>query len=384
MARAILDERLNLPFDQYQRYRMVADVVERLREGPEPLQILDVSGDHSVLERFLPGERITVIELSEAEGPFGFAEGAASGLPFEDAAFDYVVSVDVHEHISPSARHRYLAELWRAAKKGVLLGGPFDSSVVREAERVADAFYRSIHLEQSAGLREHARNGLPRLDDTRGFFEAHDGTVSVLPNGHISYWLAMTCLELYSSAREDRQGELYERLTAYYNEFMYKVNNVEPSYRHLLISLKEPLHLDLGDLALPDSVAERASQSSAFFGGLSVVLALAAEIESSNARRHDYERRVARTEGALARKEAQVEDLSRRVAGLVHAVNSRQVHVTNLSKVNADLKVQRDRLEQQLAGVKQQLAGITNSRAWRFVTTVHALVLRARRLFGSS
>jgi len=41
----VLGKQLNLPFDQYQRYRIVADVIERLREGSELLQILDIGED---------------------------------------------------------------------------------------------------------------------------------------------------------------------------------------------------------------------------------------------------------------------------------------------------------------------------------------------------
>jgi O-antigen biosynthesis protein len=110
-------------------------------------------------------------------------KGDATALPFEDEAFDFVVSVDVYEHIQAEARDRYLSELRRTARRGALLAVPFDSEVVRDAERLANEFHRAVHLEENVWLREHAENGLPSLEDAKRFFEGHDDAVSVLPNG---------------------------------------------------------------------------------------------------------------------------------------------------------------------------------------------------------
>ena len=38
-----MNDVLALPFDQYQRYRIVADLLSQLREGAKPLSILDVA-----------------------------------------------------------------------------------------------------------------------------------------------------------------------------------------------------------------------------------------------------------------------------------------------------------------------------------------------------
>lgn len=51
------DARLRLPFDQYQRYRIVVDAVEVLRREAGPLRILDVGGGEGAILRFLSGDR---------------------------------------------------------------------------------------------------------------------------------------------------------------------------------------------------------------------------------------------------------------------------------------------------------------------------------------
>ena len=130
-------EQLNLPFDQYQRYRIIADVLGRLRTGSEPLRILDVGGGQAIILKFLPEDKVTVLDQSEPrEEVPDFVKGDATALPFEDGSFDYVVSVDTYEHIPPEARETYLSELRRTARRGVLLAAPFDSAAVRDAESI--------------------------------------------------------------------------------------------------------------------------------------------------------------------------------------------------------------------------------------------------------
>ena len=56
-------EVLRLPFDQYQRYRLVADVLEDLRAGSERLTVLDVGGRTALLRKFLTADDITLVVL---------------------------------------------------------------------------------------------------------------------------------------------------------------------------------------------------------------------------------------------------------------------------------------------------------------------------------
>lgn len=370
-----LDRQLSLPFDQYQRYRIVTDVLGRLREGP--LRILDVGGGEGIILNFLPEDEVTILDQFDAEAVPGFVKGDATALPFENDAFDYVVSVDVYEHIAPEARDAYLSELRRTARKGVLLAAPFDSAVVRNAERLANEFNRAVHLSYNVWLQEHVENGLPALSDAERFFEARGDDVSVLPNGYIPHWLAMICLTFYKPKLGGELGEVFDRVNSFYNEFMYELDNAEPCYRRLLVSLKEPANANLNGLASPERDPEHASRSLTLFGALSAVLPLAADANRTGALLNRFERHLARKEGALARKEAQVDDLSRRLAERVSVGTARQGTAdlqssTNIEKQNAVLKRQRDE-------ARRRLAGITASRSWRLLNMLHRAALRARR-----
>jgi len=83
-----------LPFDQYQRYRLVADLVERLAEASdEPLRVLDVGGRTALLREFLPNVRVELVDM-EASEVEGLVLGDGSALPFATESFDVVCAFD--------------------------------------------------------------------------------------------------------------------------------------------------------------------------------------------------------------------------------------------------------------------------------------------------
>jgi O-antigen biosynthesis protein len=397
----VLQKQLDLPFDQYQKYRMVADVVERLREDAGPLRILDAGGEQDILRDFLPEDRVTVLDPRAAE------EGAAA-FPYEEQAFDYAVSLDVFGRIEPGARDEHLLELRRVSQRGVLLAAPFDSDVVRGAERVAHEFRRALHRADDVGSLQYAGNGLPKLEEAQRFFEEREDTVFVLPNGYVPHWLAMTCLASYGSKLDgDLDGDLdgiLEHLNAFYYESIFKLDNAEPSYRHVLVSLKEPAQADLSDMASSVRYPEqRAPTSAALFGTLSAMLPLTTEVRQLNARLAQRERQLAQKEGALARRELQIDDLSRRLAEHIYTKNTlvqteervRQLlqSVQDLSRSQntlerknaalarreANLERRKDELEHRKDELQQQLARTTNSRGWRLLTAVSRLRSRISR-----
>ena len=344
-----LRERSGLPFDRHQPYGAISGVLERLREGSGPLGILDVSGGESPLQDFLPEDRVAVAEGADA-------------LPFEEGAFDYVVGVDVYGRVEPGARDGYLAGLRRVAGKGVLLAEPFDSAVVRDAERIADGVRRSLGVEGIG----RAGDGLPALDTLRRSFEKDGDTVFVLPNGYVPHWLAMTSLYLHGAARGDASDGLFHRVNAFYNEHVRGLDDVEPSYRHLVVSLKGTAGVDLEGLAGRAPEAGRAAGELDLAGALFATLPLTVEVERLKAR-------LADKEGELARKEVQVDDLFGRLAGLVSAENAHRVHHNNLRRINEALTQQRD-------GLQRQIDRITGSRTWRLLTLLRRI---RQRISGS-
>lgn len=408
-AARLREERLSLPFDKYQRYRVVADALAELREDGETLRVLDVGCGEGIILRFLPGDDVTVLNQTEVEEVSDFVRGDATALPFEDDDFDYVVSVDTYEHIAAERRGAHLSELRRTARKGVLLAATFDSEAVRGAEKAANEFHRAIHGAANVWLSEHTENGLPDLDEARGFFEGWGDEVAIVPNGYLPHWLAMICLTFQRARLEDGLAGALDAVNAFYNESLYPHDNAEPCYRYLLLCLKDsksrdgatPFNLD--GLISTKPGTGHPSSGLALFGALPVALPMAAEVERLN-------RHLTQTTGTLARKEAQVTDLSRRIAELVGAENARQARMEKrlneaqrlneglkksnemLKKANEKLKEANEKLKEASEnsdkiseGLRRQIADIQGSRTWRLLSswrTLGNLLGRGRRGSG--
>ncbi|MDE0916614.1 MAG: class I SAM-dependent methyltransferase, partial [Planctomycetota bacterium] len=117
---------LELPFDQYQRYRLVADILNEVRPKGRTLSILDVGGRTALLRQFLPSDDVTAVDLEMSDEP-GLVLGDGSRLPFQDGSFDVVAGFDTLEHVPPARRTAFVDECARVASRWVVLIGPYAS-----------------------------------------------------------------------------------------------------------------------------------------------------------------------------------------------------------------------------------------------------------------
>jgi ubiquinone/menaquinone biosynthesis C-methylase UbiE/FtsZ-binding cell division protein ZapB len=359
----LIEQQFHLPFDQYQRYKLVTDALEKLRRNDGALKVLDVGGAEGTILKFLDRDRVSILDQTAAEGVPGFVQGDATALPFEDGAFDYVTSVDTFEHIAPQTREKYLSELRRVAGKGVLLAGPFAGGGVQEAEALASEFFRSLYGGNHKWLEEHEEHGLPQLDETRTFYEKLGDSITVLPNGYLLNWLVMICLFFHGMKLKGELHQLSQRANHFYNRFLYEYDNAEPCYRYLVVALKESAPVELGDLTSPPADPDRASLTSALVGSFTSTLPLVSEL------------RTARVQSA--QKDAQILDLSRRLANHVARTNAQHA-LQQEAQDNAQLALQQEnqRLKHQRNQLRDRLEAITNSRTWRIV----GLLGKLRRL----
>ena len=92
-----MNDVLDLPFDQYQRYRLVMDLLDEVRGDARTLRILDVGGRTALLRSFLPDDEVVLVDVEASDEP-GLVLGDGSALPFADGAFDAVLAFDTLEH----------------------------------------------------------------------------------------------------------------------------------------------------------------------------------------------------------------------------------------------------------------------------------------------
>ena len=73
---------------------------------------------------------------------------------------------EVLEHLPKSYRRRFVDDLMRVTRRGVIFSCPLQSPLVEEAEQVVNDAYQLRHGQPHPFLREHKEFGLPseRMD----------------------------------------------------------------------------------------------------------------------------------------------------------------------------------------------------------------------------
>ena len=307
MSRKGAEEVERLPFDQYQRYRLVSDLLAELDGGGRELEVLDVGGRTALLRRFLPNRRIMLVDL-EPSGESGLVLGDGAALPFRDGAFDMVAAFDTLEHVPLSSRERFVAECARVARRWVVLAGPYDAPAVAEAERLLQRFLKDKLASEHRYLEEHRAHGLPERAAVEAQLEKLDARVKSFGHANLERWLALMCMSLYMDD-DPALRPLAGAFHAFYNRSLYATDHAEPVYRHAVVAA-------FGGAKLPEG-RWLAAPAAAPRGALAQVTGLSAELVA-----FDRERAAWRSERDALRKVAA--DLEEDVEG--HRAALREAH----------------------------------------------------------
>jgi len=222
-----------LPFDQYQRYRLVSDLLGTLR-GKKKLEVLDVGGRTALLRGFLPEDHVTLVDL-EASEEKDLVLGDGAKLPFRDKSFDVVAAFDTLEHVPPRLRAAFVAECARVSRGYVVLAGPYDSERVAEAEKILQKFLKEKLGVEHRYLEEHRHNGLPSREKTEQQLEKLGAAVSSFGHANLERWLAMMCLSMYLD-QDPALRPLALRIHEFYNRALYASDHAGPVYRHVVVA----------------------------------------------------------------------------------------------------------------------------------------------------
>jgi hypothetical protein len=258
------DRRLNLPFDQYQRYRDVKEVVECIRGHSESLRLLDVGGGEAQYlpaPNFFPRDFVVVADLHPLGLPH-YIRADGTCLPFKNDAFDIAFSCDTLEHIPPERRKQFVSELFRVSRSFVILVAPFRSPIAELAEDFVQQVYTSECREPNKALLEHKENGLPELVETEAIVRSLSTSHLRFPSGNIHNWVIMNCIAFtFGSLSVD----LYRAANQIYNRYFYWNDHYLPAYRNCFVAAKTTqAHLQFDRLKklLGEWIAPRKNNSS--------------------------------------------------------------------------------------------------------------------------
>jgi len=237
-------DKLELPFDQYQRYKMVEELVGWIRDARR-LSILDIGGHPGFIADFLPEDDTFILDtlpfqrpvLSLVEGP-NYVRGDGAKPPFEDDSFDLVVSIDTLEHIPSDQRPGFLEEQLRISRDYVLLAAPFEDENISLAEQIVNEFFIKKIGHPNDSLEEHFANGLPSLSETLSFFDGNGVQQLEIPNGYLYNWLVMM-MALPAAQALPNSEELVAMINRFYNQNLYVSDNRPPCYRTVILASKQ-------------------------------------------------------------------------------------------------------------------------------------------------
>jgi len=346
----------SLPFDLYQRHKLVQEAVERIRGERRRLAILDVGGAPGHLKAFLPRDHVVVADREGVQGQ-GAVLADALALPFSDGSFDAVVSLDALEHVPPRRRAAFVKEMGRVTRDALLLTAPFDAPRVAEAESILDGFLRHRLKLDHRFLGEHLANGLPDREATARILARAVGPVVAVPNGCLDRWLLMMGLSFYLDA-DPNLADLKRQVSAFYNRNYYRSDNAEPAYRHLLAARRAPaapldtagLHAAVGEADRPDFTAMAALMEATGIDLLKEAYQSIATLQEQMGNKNvhaanlvaerDHRQRVIETlQAEIGRRQERIESLKQEVEAASEALRERG---RRLLEVNHELQ-ERDR-----------------------------------------
>ncbi|KKN39871.1 hypothetical protein LCGC14_0739030 [marine sediment metagenome] len=227
---------IELPFDQYQRYRDVQEIADLARDK-KPLKVLDVGGHPGIIKEFLTKDDATIVDILPCDTP-NYIQTDGSNLPFEDDSFDFVCSLDALEHVPPGNREKFLNEMMRVSKNYVVLICPFHNENIKLAEEITYEFYNKTFNAPLTVLGEHLQHGLPELDEIKKIFEKKGMKPSIIPSGYLFNWLPLQIAKIYIQSLPDAQ-QLNAMIDKFYNTNYYELDHKEPSYRKVLVASKQ-------------------------------------------------------------------------------------------------------------------------------------------------
>ncbi len=244
-------------FDTQQRLDLIRTCLEwGVPSGPSGTpRVLDVGGHPGLLAAILQERGFAATTLdTPAFGNGAYICGTGHALPFPDRTFHAVVASDVLEHIPADQRDAFLTELTRATAGWVLVGGPFHSPPVVQAETEIRTLWTRVSGQPNPWLEEHHACGLPDLAKTRQTLQGLGFASLVIPNGSLVSWFLIQALETLLNVLPNAFDQA-AALSDLYLRHWGANDHQPPVYRHLILAHRDRAEVEKrATVPFPDPV----------------------------------------------------------------------------------------------------------------------------------
>jgi len=193
------DRLQELAVDFYQRYILLERIEKLFRPREGGYRVLDVGGHTAA---FWPGfpsmagalivdASVTVVDVLPQAELRNYVRASGMRLPFRDASFDLVCSLDTMEHVPADARLDLISELLRVTRDGLYVAFPFDSASNRWAEKIITGYAEGGLKDPIPALLEHRQFGLPDRERVKSALARESHAVVEFEQGNTDIWLLM-------------------------------------------------------------------------------------------------------------------------------------------------------------------------------------------------
>jgi O-antigen biosynthesis protein len=327
-----------MPFDQFQRYKLVSEIINKYRTGERKFKVLDVgAGFEETLKKFLPLDEISCLDIqypAEYSHKENFITGDILRMEFKEK-YDFVVAVDIYEHIIPSERKKFIDIIIPLSEIATIIAAPFDQDDVKKSEAQANEVYRSSHGCDHIWLKEHQENGLPSLPDTLNLIKKQNFNTVTLPNGYLPRWFEMISVYLLTEGKPEFQP-LMQSLNEFYNLYYYTYDNRNPAYRQAVVILKGESIPDLSDLIARDFDIDELTSRDLVLKSLMENIKKSYQIHTDEQRRNieittAQDKKVTALERVSSEKDSQINLLSAKVQTLNQETSEKDSQINLLS-----------------------------------------------------
>lgn len=175
----------DLSVDEAFRYLAVIDKIKQCKVDWG--SILEIGSGDLGITPYLKNTQITGLDQSFSDKPSTLKRvvGSATNLPFADNSFDTVLSVDCLEHIPHQLHSQVFAEIFRVAKKQVVISLPCGGAAYR-LDKKLDSYYLNKFGQRHHFLKEHVDNGQVRQSEIEQLIQ--NGLSANNKLGQISSW----------------------------------------------------------------------------------------------------------------------------------------------------------------------------------------------------
>lgn len=169
------------------RYKPIVSFLrEKLKDEPK---ILEVGSGSAGITRYL-NYPLTGVDKAFSKPSRLVKQVKVSGvkLPFENDSFDFVISVDMLEHIGKNQREKAIGEMIRVAHRGIILTAPCGERAAAQDKKLFD-YYLKNHGQDETMLREHLQFGLPKVKEIKKYLKnsGKKVTIKILPNVNLVF-----------------------------------------------------------------------------------------------------------------------------------------------------------------------------------------------------